>query len=522
MKKFLVWLVCAALLLTSALAEAPAETLIQLGDTITVNGQPITEDTTAPVHLTHAVETHEDVPEELQGVSNQVVTITAGGSYRISGKAMDTQIAVKAPADADVRLILDGVDLTCRTHAAIAVYSARDPRVAGEYAVTIVLAEGSENLIIGSHNAAATEEEPEFDGAIGSQVSLGFEGSGSLRVDADNEGVEVAYGHLTINGGVFHIEAGDDPLNVSEDGVGVLTVNDGYLYSAVKNAQGGEGDGIDSNGWIVFNGGTAINLAHPASQDGGIDSDMGSSINGGMIVGAGNMYDPIESDSQQLFMMLEFSEQTDDLVVVTDAAGNPIFAYDFPYDYMYIAFSTPELKENEPYSVYLGGEIEGVEQDGLYTSIASYTPGTLLTHGGGVAEQRGGMQMPADMGGQPPEIPQGGMGGFEAQRNAFSSIDLNELLKDADLNELLSGKDLNGLLTGFAITDLLTEEQIKAAFGENVDVNALGGFGSMGRGFGGGFGGAPRGMESSAEVATTQFILTRGNTAFSNVSAIDK
>ncbi|MBQ7305785.1 MAG: carbohydrate-binding domain-containing protein, partial [Clostridia bacterium] len=202
MKKLLVLLMTMALLLTSAAAEAPAETLIHLGETITVDGQPITEDTAAPVHLTHVVETHADVPEELQGISNRIVTITAGGSYRISGKAMDAQIAVKAPADADVRLILDGVDLTCRTHAAIAVYSARDPRVAGEYAVTIELAENSENLIIGSHNAAATEEEPEFDGAIGSQVSLGFEGSGSLRVDADNEGVEVAYGHLTINGGV--------------------------------------------------------------------------------------------------------------------------------------------------------------------------------------------------------------------------------------------------------------------------------------------------------------------------------
>ena len=60
-------------------------------------------------------------------------------------------------------------------------------------------------------------------------MSLGFEGSGSLTVEADNEGVEVKYGHMTINGGTFHITAGDDPLNVSEDGVGVLTMNDGYV-----------------------------------------------------------------------------------------------------------------------------------------------------------------------------------------------------------------------------------------------------------------------------------------------------
>ncbi|MBQ7851068.1 MAG: carbohydrate-binding domain-containing protein, partial [Clostridia bacterium] len=280
MKKFLAMLLL-CMVWTVVAAETP-ETVVVLGDAITVNGTAITEDETAPVYLAHVVETHEDVPAELAGVVNRVVTITDGGVYRISGTATDTQIAVKAGAEDDVRLILDGVDLTCRTHAAIAVYSARDPRTAGEYGVTIELAEGSDNRITGSHNSAATDEELEFDGAIGSQVSLGFEGAGSLTVDADKEGVEVASGHLTINGGVFHIEAGDDPLNVSEDGVGVLTMNDGYVYSAVKNVPGGEGDGIDSNGWIVFNGGTAINLAHPSSQDGGIDSDMGSSINGGL------------------------------------------------------------------------------------------------------------------------------------------------------------------------------------------------------------------------------------------------
>lgn len=558
MKKFLSLILSLSLLLTLAAAET-AETAIVLGDEITVSGAAITEDATGVVYLAHVVETHEDVPAELASVVNRVVTITDGGVYRISGTATDTQIAVKAGAEDDVRLILDGVDLTCRTHAAIAVYSARDPRTAGEYGVTIELAAGSDNRINGSHNSAATDEELEFDGAIGSQVSLGFEGTGSLTVDADNEGVEVASGHMTINGGVLHIEAGDDPLNVSEDGVGVLTMNDGYVYSAVKNAPGGEGDGIDSNGWIVFNGGTAINLAHPSSQDGGIDSDMGSSINGGLIVGAGNMYDPIESTSAQLFMMLEFSESTDDLIVVTDKAGNPVFAYDFPYDYMYIAFSTPALKEGETYHVYLGGEIEGEQQDGLYTTITAYKPGRQLVHGGGVAEQRNvGMQQPGDMGGFDPmqgmqpggfdpmqgqqpggfdpmqgmqqggmQQP-GGMGGFDPMQGmqdmnaffaAYQSIDLNALLAGVDLNERLAGKDLNGLMTGFSLTDILTEEELKSIFGENADLSMLemlGGFGMGGFGMGG-----PRAMESSAEVATADFVLTRESSAFSNVSGME-
>ncbi|MGN0184587.1 MAG: carbohydrate-binding domain-containing protein [Aristaeellaceae bacterium] len=522
MKKFISMILMLCLLLTAAVAEETeaTETVIVLGDTITVNGTTITEDTSAAVYLDHVVETHEDVAEELAGVTNRVITITDGGVYRISGTATDTQIAVKAGTEDDVRLILDGVDLTCRTHAAIAIYSARDPRTAGAYGATIELAAGSDNRITGSHNVAETDEEPEFDGAIGSQVSLGFVGTGSLTVDADNEGVEVAYGHLTIDGGVFHIEAGDDPMNVAEDGVGVLTMNDGYVYSAVKNIPGGEGDGIDSNGWIVFNGGTAINLAHPTSQDGGIDSDMGSTINGGVIVGAGNMYDPIDSDSAQLFMMLEFSEATDDLIVVTDAEGNPVFAYDFPYDYTYIAFSTPELEEGETYHVYLGGEIDGAQQDGLYTSISSYTPGKLLSHGG-VAEQRSmGMQKPADMGDQQSEDMEP-MQGFETMYEAYQSIDLNELLSGVDLNELLAGKDLNGLMTGFSLTDLLTEEELRTIFGEDADLSQLDMMPGRNRDMGGFGMGGPRAMASSAEVATEDFVLSRESNTFTNVSVME-
>lgn len=524
-------------LLLGLQAYAQEETLISLSDdAITINGETIGEDASAPVYLAYVTETHEDVAPELADVQNRVVTITAAGSYRISGKASDLQIAVKAGSEDHVRLILDGADITCRTASAIICESAYDSRIPGEYGMTIELADDSENFITGSHSPAMEEDGIEYDGAIGSQVSLGFEGSGSLTVDADNEGVEVAFGHLTINGGVFSISACDDPLNVSEDGVGTLTVNDGYLYSAVKPIDGGEGDGIDSNGYIVFNGGTVINLAHPTSGDSGIDSDMGSSINGGTIVGAGNMYDPIDENSSQLFMMLEFGQETDDLVVVTDESDNPIFAYDFPHDYMYIAFSTPELTEGT-YRVYLGGEIEGEVHNGLYTSITAYTPGTRMQHGEGNAQMRSGGMTPPDMpdggmGGMPDMPDMGGMPqtpeGFEdmmAYQQKLETLDLNELLKDADLNALLKGLDLNKLLDAYDVSDLLSDEQIAAHFGD-IDLSAVGEFGrgsdrGMGRGgMGrGGMGGGPRSLESSADVATTDFMLTKNSTGFTNVQS---
>ena len=514
MKRLCMILLALGLLLGAAAAEAEETVILISDDGITVNGEAITEDSSAPVYLSLVNETHEDVAESCRDVVNRVMNLAAAGSYRVSGTATDVQLAVRAGESDAVHLILDGADLTCRTAPAILCLSALETAEPGAYGMTIELADGSDNHVTGSHTAR-DEAGMKYDGAIDSMVSLGFVGGGSLTVDADNEGIEVKYGHLTIDGGVFHIAACDDPVNVSEDGVGVLTFNDGYLFSEVKSLEGGEGDGIDSNGSIVFNGGTAINLAHPASMDSGIDSDMGSYINGGVIVGAGNMYDPIDSGSAQLFMMLEFAQKTQDLLVVTDTQGTPVFAYDFPYDYTYIAFSTPALREGETYHVYLGGEIEGEVQDGLYTSIASYTPGTLMQHGGDAAQQssmNGGMPQPPDEGGAP---------NFDKARPGMADfgIDLNEILRGRDLNELLEGKDLNGLLTGFSLTDILTEEEI-AQYQGNVDLSAFDRMGGRGMGGFGGMGGR-QGMTSSAETGTVDFTLSRNHTGFTSIVAAE-
>ena len=125
MKKLLALALTLCMLIVPSAFAAEAETVIVLSDDqITVNGSVITEDTSAAVYLARIIETHEDVPEALKDVENRVVTITDGGVYRFSGTAADLQIAVKAAADDEVRLILDNVDVTCRTASAIAVYSA--------------------------------------------------------------------------------------------------------------------------------------------------------------------------------------------------------------------------------------------------------------------------------------------------------------------------------------------------------------------------------------------------------------
>lgn len=395
-------------------ALSKTETEIHLSDdTVTVNSKTITQDDTQAVSLVAKTETHKDVPSELTELENRVVTIRKGGTYRVSGTASDIQLSVQAGSEDSVTVILDGVDITCRTAPAIWVASAKETDTVGQAGVTLTLAKDSHNTVNGSHTAKQSDDDVKYDGAVSSAVSLAIDGEGSLDVIADNEGIEVKNKHLTINGGTIHIDSCDDPINASEDGVAHITINDGWIFCS--SARGKEGDGIDSNGYITINGGTVIALANPNSMDSGLDSDCGTVINGGTVVGAGNMYDPLENDGNQLFMFLEFADPTDDTVCITDQNGTAIFAYDFPYSYSYISLSSPQLTENT-YRVFLGGELVGTQTDGLYSEITSYSGGTAMYHGGiantppdaerpdAMQEPPNGMERPAGM-----QEPPGGM-----------------------------------------------------------------------------------------------------------------
>lgn len=116
--------------------------------------------------------------------------------------------------------------------------------------------------------------------------------SGILNIIASNEGLDSEL-HLTINGGNINIQSGNDGINTNEDEVSVTTINGGNINIKVTGDTG-EGDGIDSNGWLVVNGGKIHVAACSDSQDAGIDSDMGIHINGGTVIASGNMLDRIE------------------------------------------------------------------------------------------------------------------------------------------------------------------------------------------------------------------------------------
>ena len=372
-----------------------------------------------------------------EAAAHLVVNITAPGNYRLSGRLDKGQIRIDLGEDAYddpnavVNLILDGVDINCEVGPAILfqnVYECDgswsvdtaspnvDTTAAG---ANLILAEGSENTVTGSHVAKIFKDKEgekklwKQDGAIYSYMSMNVYGPGALDLTADNEGLDTEL-HLTICGGDINIRSGNDGINTNEDGVSVTAIRGGNLH--IIAGLGEEGDGIDSNGYLVIYGGTVVASANPAA-DAGLDSDLGSYIHGGTVIALGSTMDWAESDSAQVTMNLQFAQMrsSGSSIVVAREDGTVVFAYDPAMDevlgenvrgYQGAILSCPYFQVGEGYEVFVGSTIQGTEVGGVYdaASVTGFTGGAQMAYTGtDVMMNPGGMGGFGFGGGQRPE-----------------------------------------------------------------------------------------------------------------------
>lgn len=327
-----------------------------------------------------------------EAAAHTVIHIHAPGTYVLTGKLSAGQIAVdlgegaKEDPEAVVTLILDGVDITCTVAPAVIFYNVYecgstenptahvDTSAAG---ANVILAEGSWNYISGSHVAKiykpGTEKKlHKYDAAFYSKMSMNLDGEGFLQITADNEGLDSEM-HLTVNGGEISIHSGNDGINTNADGISVTTVNGGTLRIDVTGSTG-EGDGIDSNGWLVINGGSVFAYGCGFSADAGLDSDMGIEINGGTVMATGNMLDRIRQ-SGQTFAVFSFLQcQQAGSYTLKNAEGQPVLEIEAPNDFGYLLLSAPELTEGS-YSLWSGQvRFEGYPTPGGLSQIGPIEP----------------------------------------------------------------------------------------------------------------------------------------------------
>ena len=420
MKKLLCMILALGLLAgcgAPSVQVTPPESVLEDSGTVRIQLKDGSLTVTAPDGMAqNAVTTAYDIVSDgaEDAARHTVVHINAPGTYILSGKLDAGQIAVDLGADAKndpsavVTLVLDGLDLTCRVAPAIIFYNVYecghqetpsavvDTSGAG---ANVILADGSTNRVVGSH----TEE---YDGALYSRMSMNIGGEGLLRIEADNEGL-CSEMHLTINGGEISIESGNDGINTNADGLSVTTVNGGRLRIDVAGTTG-EGDGIDSNGSVVINGGWVEAYACGSSMDSGIDSDLGIQINGGTVIATGNMLDRIE-EGGQTYAVFQFAQSQHELTwTLKDPWDSPVMECQTPNDFSNLLFSSPALTEGT-YTLW-SGDTQFMGAPALGGFVGGFQP---IERPDWPGRDDGDVEIPPQptieyelQGGQPPERPE--------------------------------------------------------------------------------------------------------------------
>jgi hypothetical protein len=276
MKKITILLLFAALVFTSgacsSTASAYTESITTSGaetrlveSTITeVDQQQSTEAASTPISAEYdqddldvSTDTSDLAHVRLEGdsitvdgsgatVDGSIVTITAAGTYDISGTLDDGQIIVDTQDEETVHLVLEGVDITSSTNAPIYVRNAEK--------TVITLADGTENIV--ADGAAYVFEDAESDepnATVFSKDDLTINGSGSLTVNANYKNGITSKDDLKITGGTITVNAVNDGIK-GRDSIavvdGTITVDAG-------------GDGLQSTndedaekGYVSIEGGT--------------------------------------------------------------------------------------------------------------------------------------------------------------------------------------------------------------------------------------------------------------------------
>jgi len=201
-------------------------------------------------------------------INGSTVTIIGEGDYIVNGTLSDGMIIVDVDKSEKVQLVLNGVDITSKTSAAIYVKNADK--------VFVTLADGTENVLANGGTFEAIDEN-HIDAVIFSKDDLTFNGTGTLIIDspashgivsknelviADGSYQITAASHgmtgkdnIAIADGSFEITAGKDAIqsqNEDDDTLGFVYIADGnYILNAGS-------DGINAINEIDIAGGTIV------------------------------------------------------------------------------------------------------------------------------------------------------------------------------------------------------------------------------------------------------------------------
>jgi hypothetical protein len=252
-----------------------------------------------PITLTGATATANSSAVTIAG---RQVTITAPGTYQLTGTLSDGQIAVDSDSGGMVRLILNGASITNSTSSAITVVDADEAMV--------VLAAGTTNRLVDATRYVypdAQTDEP--NAALFSDANLTIAGTGTLDVRgnqfdgiASKDGLVLSSGTVTVNavdegirgqdyvvvdGGSTTVTARGDAVQSDEDTDttrGYVSITGGTLNLTAT------GDGVDASTDVVVSGGTTtVRSGGGSGTQPGEESAKGLKGDASVVIGDGRI-----------------------------------------------------------------------------------------------------------------------------------------------------------------------------------------------------------------------------------------
>lgn len=177
-------------------------------------------------------------------ISGTTVTITDEGTYILSGTLNDGMIVVSAEDTDKIQLVLDNVEITNSTSAAIYVLEADK--------VFITTASGSENTLTNGGEYVAIDDN-NIDAVIFSKSDLTLNGAGTLTINAAAGHGVVSKDDLVLTSGTYNITAASHGLSGKDS---VRIANGTYTITSGKDGIQAENTDDTSLGFLYIAGGT--------------------------------------------------------------------------------------------------------------------------------------------------------------------------------------------------------------------------------------------------------------------------
>ena len=199
-------------------------------------------------------------------ISGSKVTIAEEATYVVSGELTDGMLIVNANDTDKLHIILNGVNITSKTSAALYIFEADK--------VVVTLADGTTNTLANGGSFTAIDDN-NIDAALFSKQDLTLNGSGSLTVTSpaghgivSKDDLVVTGGTYTVNSASHGLDANDSvrimnaTLNIDAGKDAVRAENNddaskGFVYISSGTIKGeAEGDGIAASAYMQIAGGT--------------------------------------------------------------------------------------------------------------------------------------------------------------------------------------------------------------------------------------------------------------------------